>query len=65
VDLLEIHVEVGQHRGGHTFTLADEPEQQVLGPDVIVLQANGFLASHREDLPHPVGEVVVHPWSAI
>ncbi len=35
--LLQINRQVGEHRGGHTFSLANQPEQDVFGADVIVL----------------------------
>ena len=71
LDVVEFDAEVLQHRCCNAFTLADQAEQDVLGPHVLVVETRGFLASHREYLPHPLGEVVaVHSsltsgsWSA-
>ena len=60
VDLLEVHVEVREHRGRHSLAFPDEAQQDVLRADVVVLEADGFLTRHRQHLPHPVSEVVVH-----
>ena len=49
-----------QHLRGDTFQFPEEAEQNVLRADVIVLQADRLLACHRENLPHPVREVVIH-----
>ena len=51
-------LEVLQHRRGDALTLADQAEQDVLRAHVLVVETRGFLARHREDLPHPLGEVV-------
>ena len=60
VDLLQIDVQVGEHGRGDALALADQAEEDVLGADVVVLEADRLLARHRQDLPNPVGEVVVH-----
>jgi len=60
VNLIEVDVQVGEYRGCDSLPLADEPEEDVLGPDVVVLEADRLLARHRQDLTNTVGEVVVH-----
>ena len=55
-----VHVdrEILQHRGRHALALAQNAEEDVLRADVVVAQASGFLARHRQHLPHALGEVV-------
>ena len=38
VDLVEVDVQVHQDSGGHSLTLPDEAEQDVLGPNVVVAE---------------------------
>ena len=57
-NVVEIHVEVLQHRRRNALTLADQAEQDMLGAHILVMQTCRFLACHRENLPHPLGEVV-------
>ena len=58
LNLVEIDAQVLENRRGDALTLADEAEQDVLRPHVLVVETRGFLARHREDLPHTLGEVV-------
>ena len=58
LNLVELDAEILQDGGGDALALADEAEQDVLRPHVFVVETGGFLARHREDLPHPLGEVV-------
>ena len=58
LNLVELDAEILQNGRGDALTLADQAEQDVLGPHVLVVEACGLLARHREDLPHPLGEVV-------
>ena len=58
LNLVELDGEILQHGGGDALTLADEAEQDVLRAHVLVVETGGFLARHREDLPHPLSEVV-------
>ncbi len=46
---LGLDAEVLQHVGGGAVALADEPEQEVLGPDVVVAQRLGLLHGELED----------------
>jgi len=42
--------------GGDAFTFVDQPEQNVLGADVVVVQEPGFLLSEHHDPAGPIGE---------
>ncbi len=66
LDLFEVDVEVGEDRGRHAFALADQAEQYVLGPHVLVVQPRGLFPRHLQDFPHPIREVVaVHLESSV
>jgi len=45
---------------GHAAGLAEQPEQQVLGADVVVLQPPGFLLRKHDDMPGAVSESLKH-----
>src|SRR5215218_8702794 len=49
-DLLGVGVEVEQDAGGHALVLAHEPEQDVLGADVVVAQAQRLAQRKLQDL---------------
>ena len=49
-DLLRVGVEVEQDARGDALVLADEPEQDVLGADVVVAEAQRFAQRELEDL---------------
>ncbi len=42
--------------GGDPFTFVDQPEQDVLGTDVVVVEEPSFLLSEHDDPSSPVGE---------
>src|SRR5213592_1295317 len=58
LNVFEIDVEIREDRGGHALALADQAEQDVLGPDVLVVQTGGFFPRHLQDFPHPIRKVV-------
>src|SRR5438309_2065948 len=58
LDLFEVDVEIRQYGRGDAFAFADQPQQNVLGPHVLVVQPRSFLPRHLEDLAHPIREVV-------
>src|SRR5688572_339693 len=58
VDLLEIHVQIHQYGCGNTLALADQTEENMFRPDIVMLETDRFLACHRQYLTDPVGEVV-------
>ena len=49
-DLVEVGAELLEHLGGHAFALADEAEEDVLGPDVVVSELEGLAQRQFEDL---------------
>ena len=49
-DLLDGDVEALEHARGEPFLLAEEPEQDVLGPDVVVLQGARLVLGENHDL---------------
>ena len=48
-DLVEVHAERLEHAGGDALALADEPEQQVLGADVVVAEAARLVDGQLDD----------------
>ena len=57
---LERDAEAFERLGRDTFTLVDEPEQDVLGADVAVIQEAGLLLCEHHDPAGPVGETFEH-----
>src|SRR5581483_10596580 len=55
-DLLRVGVEVEQDAGGDALVLAHEAEQDVLGADVVVAEAQRFAKRELEDLLRARGE---------
>src|SRR5881227_2025354 len=55
-DLLGVGVEVEQDPGGDPFVLAHEPEQDVLGADVVVAEGERFPQRELEHLLRARGE---------
>jgi hypothetical protein len=48
-DLVEVHAEALEDTGGDSLALADEPEQQVLGADVVVPEAACLVDRQLDD----------------
>ena len=57
-DFVQFDAEVGEHLRGNAFTLSHQAEQQVLGADVVVVEAQGFFLSESEDATRPLGKLV-------
>ena len=57
-DLVELHAEVREDLRGHPFALADEAQEQVLGADIVVVEAERFLLGKREDAPGSFSKLV-------
>ena len=55
-DALDGDVERLEHARGEALLLAQQPEQDVLGADVVVLQGPGFLLREDDHLPGPFCE---------
>ena len=49
----------------HALPLVDEAEQDVLGPDVVVIQKPRLLLGQKDDPPSPIGEALEHPSSLV
>src|SRR5665648_31962 len=47
--------------GSHAFFLAQQAQQEVFGPDVVVLERPGFFLGEDHDLPGAFGESFEHP----
>ena len=56
----ERDAEALERLGRDAFTLVDEPEQDVLGADVAVIQEAGLLLCEHHDPAGPVGETFEH-----
>src|SRR5260221_9201258 len=58
-DLGQFHTEVAQYFGSDPFSLAYKAEQEMFGVDIRMLKALGFFLSETQDLPGPLGELVI------
>ena len=56
--LVQLDAKIAEHLGGNAFTFADEPEQQVLGPDVVVVKALRLLLRKLQDFSRSLGKFV-------
>ncbi len=54
-DPVQVGTELDQHLRGHALTLADQAEQDVLGPDVGVVELQRFAQAQLQDLLGPGG----------
>jgi hypothetical protein len=59
-DLAQVHVEVLEHVGPDPRAFLDQPEQDVLGADVFVVEPLGLLVGQGHHLPRPIGEAFEH-----
>jgi hypothetical protein len=57
-DGLEVEPHLLEHAHCHALPQLDQPEEEVLGADVVVVEAVGFLAGERQHLLGARGEVV-------
>ena len=57
-DLGQLDVHVLEHPRGDALALAHEPEQEVLRPDVVVVEPLRLVLSERQDLARAIGELV-------
>ena len=57
-DLGQLDVHVLEHPGRDAFALPHQPEQQVLGADVVVVEALGLVLRKGQHLACPVSELV-------
>ena len=56
----EVDSEALESSGRDAFTLVDQPEQDVLGADVIVIEQTGLFLRKDDDPAGPVGEPLEH-----
>src|SRR5262249_30074729 len=49
-----------EHAGGEPFLLAQQAEQDVFRPDVVVLERTGLVLGQNDDLARPLGEPFEH-----
>ena len=58
---LQRDVERLEHAGRESFLLAQQPEQDVLGADVVVREPAGLVLGEDDHLPRTLGEALEHP----
>src|SRR6185436_5649304 len=56
----QVHAEIGEHLGGDAFAERDEAEQDVLGPDVVVVEPLRLFLRDQDDALSPFGESIRH-----
>ena len=57
---LELDVEGAQRLRRDALVLPDQPEQQVLGADIAVMEEPGLLLCQHDDAPGAIGEPLEH-----
>jgi hypothetical protein len=63
-DLAQVDIEVLEDVGPDAGAFLDQPEQDVLGPDVLVVEPLGFLVGQGHDLACAIGEAFEHSTDA-
>ena len=63
--LLDGDVELLEHTRGETLLLTEQPQEDVLRPDVVVLQGACFVLGEDDDLPGPLCEALEHVASTL
>ena len=56
--LVQVHLEVLKHLGGHTVGLPDQSKENVLSTDIVVIEPLRFFLSVGERPPRPFGELL-------
>ena len=59
-DPAQVRAQLDQHLRRDALALADQAEQDVLGADVVVLQAPGLFLGQDDGVPGAVGESLKH-----
>ena len=59
-DLAQVDVEVFQDVGGDARAFLDQAQEDVLGADVLVVEALGLLVGQLHHLAGPVGKAFIH-----
>ena len=57
-NLVQLDAQVGQHLGRDAFALAHQAEQEMLGPDVVMVEALRFFLRECQDFARSFGEFV-------
>ena len=57
-DLVQLHAQVGKHLGGDAIAFAHQSEEDVLGADIVVVEAVGFFLCERQHAACALGELV-------
>ena len=60
LELPELNAEIAQNLNTDTLALADNPEEQVLGANVIVSETQCFLPAKADHILYSVGKVAFH-----
>ena len=60
VDVGRLHLQRREHSSRDTLLFPEEPEKEVLGPDVVVAEQAGFLLGQDHHPASPVGEALEH-----
>src|SRR5262249_61979862 len=60
LDGLEAKPQALENRGGDPLAVADQPEQDVLGPYEVVAEPAGFLSGEDDDASRALGESLEH-----
>jgi hypothetical protein len=59
-DLVDLHAQVLQDVGSDATPLLDQPQEDVLGSDEVVVEALRLFTGQRHHLPRTVREAVKH-----
>ncbi len=59
--LFEFDTEIVEHLGGDAVALTDQAEQEMLGPDVVVVEALRLFLRQAQDFARALGEFVERP----
>ena len=59
-DGFEVDAETFERASGDAFTLVDQPEKDVLGADVVVVEETRLFLGEDDDPPGPVCESLEH-----
>src|SRR5215831_364534 len=57
-DFVEFHTEIAEHLGRDPVALADQTQQQMLGADIIMVEALGFFLCEAQHLASPLRKLI-------
>ncbi len=64
-DSIDVELEAREHAGGNTVLLEQQPEQEVLGADVVVLEPSCLVLCEDDRLPSAFGEAAEETRAAL